>query len=98
MDLAEALLSGCGFQVVTPREEHRRGGHVALAHPEAVRICRALKAAGVVPDYRPPKIVRLAPVPLYTTFMDCFEAVTRLCRIVETREYERYSGERERVA
>ena len=41
-----------------------------------------------MPDFRPPDIVRLAPVPLYTSFADCVEAVRRLKTILETRWYE----------
>ena len=73
-----------GFRFANPREDHRRGGHVAWAHPEAARLCRALKAAGVVTDFRPPDIVRFAPVPLYNTFEECHETAERLRTILET--------------
>ncbi len=75
------------FRFANPRETHRRGGHVALAHPEGARLCRAFKAAGVVTDFRPPDIVRLAPVPLYNTFEECHETVERLHRIMADRAY-----------
>jgi len=75
---------------VTPTEDHRRGGHVALTHPEAARICRALIASGVIPDHRPPDIVRLAPVALYTSFADVREAVSRLRAILADRTYESF--------
>ncbi len=76
-----------GFRFANPREDRRRGGHVALAHPEGARLCRALKAAGVITDFRPPDIVRFAPVPLYNTFEECHETVERLHRIVTTGEH-----------
>ena len=76
--LVDAELAEHGVTIGTPREEHRRGGHVALIHPEATRLCKALIQAGVVPDYRPPNIIRLAPVALYNTFGDCFAAVQKL--------------------
>ena len=94
MELADAHLAHLGFQVVTPREPARRGGHVSLAHPEAWRICQALKLAGVVPDFRPPDIVRLAPTALYNSHRDCVEAVARLHHIASTRAYERFSPTR----
>ncbi|MCS6777491.1 MAG: kynureninase [Chloroherpetonaceae bacterium] len=97
MQLASAELTSFGFQCVTPRAPERRGGHIALAHPEAVRICRALRAHGVVPDYRPPDIVRLAPVALYNTRQECQEAIRRLRHIMETEEYRRYATEREYI-
>ena len=83
-----------GFRFANPREDRRRGGHVALVHREAARLCRALKVAGVVTDYRPPDIVRLAPVPLYNSFADCHAAVERLVEIMAARAYEDYPVER----
>jgi kynureninase len=97
MELADTRLAPYGFIVVTPREDHRRGGHVALAHPEAMRICHALRRAGVTPDFRPPDIVRLAPAPLYTSFAECEEAVTRLVDIMRDRSYEDLPMERGNV-
>jgi len=89
-ELVEAELSEFGVGCVTPTEDHRRGGHVALTHPEAARICRALIAAGVIPDHRPPDIVRLAPVALYTSFADVREAVSRLRAILADQTHESF--------
>jgi kynureninase len=97
MALIEAELPGHGFVFANPREDRRRGGHVALLHPEAARICKALRQAGVIPDYRPPRIVRLAPVALYTSFYDCWLAVRRLKAVMDERQYERFPTERELV-
>lgn len=94
IELADAHLAPLGFQVVTPREPARRGGHVSLAHPEAWRICQALKAADVVPDFRPPDVVRLAPAALYNSYGECLEAVTRLATIVATRAHEKFPAAR----
>ncbi len=87
-------LEAHGFRFANPREGERRGGHVSLVHPEAARLCRALKDAGVVTDFRPPDIVRLAPVPLYNSFADCEAAVARLAAIMAARTYENYPVER----
>jgi kynureninase len=70
------------FAIVTPRDEKRRGGHVAIAHPDAQAFCRALRERNVVTDYRSPNIIRLAPSPLYNSFDDCFEAVEQLRSIL----------------
>lgn len=53
-------------EIVTPREPERRGGHVTVRHADAARLSRALRARGVVPDHRPPDLVRFAPVAFYT--------------------------------
>ena len=86
----DADLAPLGFTVVTPRGELARGGHVALAHADAWRICCALKAAGVVVDFRRPDLIRLAPSPFYTSFADLAEAIARLKTIWQTRAHEKF--------
>jgi len=82
IDLARGRLGRYGGGVVTPAEAARRGGHVTLAHPAAAKLSRALRARGVVPDFRPPDMLRLAPAPLYTSFAECQAAVDALDRIL----------------
>lgn len=94
MDQVERELAGLGFTIANPRPDPERGGHVALAHPEAWRICQALKAAGVVPDFRRPDIIRLAPAPLFNTFADCAAAVAALHHIVRTGAHEKFPTHR----
>ena len=89
MARVEAELAPLGFTIATPRGAAARGGHVALAHPDAWRICQALKRAGVVPDFRAPDLLRLAPSPLYTRFADCADAMARLREVVASRAHER---------
>jgi len=98
IDLADEVLAPLGFEVGTPREAARRGGHVALEHPAAVRIARALKAHRIIPDFRPPDVIRLAPVPLYTRFRDVGQVVLTLKAIVESGEYLQFADERAVVA
>jgi kynureninase len=87
-----------GFAIATPLEPRRRGGHVALSHPEAVRITAAMKAAGVIPDFRFPNLIRLAPVALYTSFHDVWKAVHLIRDIVGSGEHLKHPGERGPVA
>ncbi|HUG16170.1 MAG TPA: kynureninase [Thermomicrobiales bacterium] len=87
-----------GYRIGTPLEHARRGGHVALEHANGPQIARALKARGVVPDFRPPNVVRLAPVPLYSSFVDVWETVRHLREIVDTGEFHALADVREVVA
>jgi kynureninase len=87
-----------GYGIGTPRDHGRRGGHVAVEHPHGPQIARALKQRGVVPDFRPPNVVRLAPVPLYTSFTDVWDTVAHLRAIIETGEYRTLNESREVVA
>lgn len=98
MYLIEEELSDYGFTIGNPREDAVRGGHVALEHPEAVRINEALKAAGVVPDFRYPNVIRLAPVPLYVRYVDVYDLVYILKEIMDTKAYAAYENKAGTVA
>ncbi|MGE1164170.1 kynureninase [Peribacillus simplex] len=98
IDLIEHELEDMGFFIGTPREDIRRGGHVSLEHKEAARICKALKENGVIPDFRAPNIIRLAPVALYTSYAEVWEVVQILKKIMSEKQYEKFKNEREVVA
>ncbi|HEX6989913.1 MAG TPA: kynureninase, partial [Bacillota bacterium] len=85
IDLIDEYLAGFGFRIGTPRDPDRRGGHVALCHPDAARIAAALRGLGVVPDFRPPDVIRLAPSPLYTRFEDVWRVVHLLREMMRQR-------------
>jgi len=93
IQLLDAQLTEFGVAIVTPREAERRGGHVAFRHPDARTLAVALRAHGIVPDFRPPDILRLAPVPLYVSFADCHQAVVRLRALLETDGYQSFQGQ-----
>jgi kynureninase len=76
--LADAWLAPHGFGIASPRDAGRRGSHVALRHPEARSFVRALIARGVVPDFRPPDLIRLGPAPLATRYVDVWDALDTL--------------------
>ncbi|WP_019414764.1 kynureninase [Paenisporosarcina sp. TG20] len=97
-DLIQSEIDSYGFVDVTPLIDEERGGHIALAHPEAARICKALKQANVVPDFRSPDIIRLAPVSFYSSFEDVWEMVQRLKKIMVEETYKNFSNERNVVA
>jgi kynureninase len=97
-DLVQAEVGSFGIIDVTPKEDHSRGGHIALAHPEAARICKALKEASVVPDFRAPDIIRLAPISFYSSFEDVWEMVQRLKAIMIEETYKTFTNERNVVA
>ncbi|QBP40403.1 kynureninase [Paenisporosarcina antarctica] len=97
-DLIQAEVGRFSFVDVTPVDDEARGGHIALAHPEAARICKALKQANVVPDFRSPDIIRLAPISFYSSFEDVWEMVQRLKLIMAEETYKTFSNERNVVA
>lgn len=50
---------------------------------------QALIARGVTGDFRSPDILRFGFAPLYTSFLDVWEAVQHLKLVMEDREWER---------
>ncbi|SDJ78200.1 kynureninase [Sediminibacillus albus] len=91
-------LEGYGFSAANPADHQARGGHVFIEHKEAVRICKALKDAGVIPDFRAPRGIRLAPVALYNTFEEVWLVVQKLKTIMEKELYKQYENKRGVVA
>lgn len=90
VQLADARLCGPphDFRVGSPRDPERRGGHVALERDaDLYRISLALKNRGVVPDFREPNVMRIAPVALYNSFSDVWRVVQHLVEIVESGEH-----------
>ncbi|MBU8772974.1 kynureninase [Cytobacillus oceanisediminis] len=96
--LIQHELDGHGFILRNPLDEKKRGGHIYLEHPEAARICKALKAEGVIPDFRAPNGIRLAPVALYNTFEDVWKTVQILKGIMEQEKYKQFENKRGVVA
>ena len=92
MQVADAELAELGFAIGTPREARRRGGHVSLQHENAQPMSLALRARGVVPDFRKPDVIRLAPSPLYNTFTECWDALQALKEITVSRAYEEFAA------
>jgi kynureninase len=85
--LHDERLAGLGFSLGSPRDPAARGSHVSLRHDEAWPICRALiERAAVIPDFRGPDSIRLGVAPLYTRFVDVWDAIERLCGLVERGE------------
>lgn len=98
MYLIDVRLRPYGFSYGNPTEDDRRGGHVALEHDDAIRITKALKDRGVIPDFRYPNVIRLAPVALYVSYEDVHRMVEILIDIMETKAYEAYGKDRGTVA
>jgi kynureninase len=97
-DLVELRLTRrFGVEVVTPWDDRQRGGHLTLAHPAAGNLSRALRARGVIPDFRPPDLLRLAPSPLYTSFAECAAAIDVLEDILTTNAHEHLTEPPDRV-
>ena len=71
--------------VATPRDPERRGCQLSLRVPDAAALTKALRHRhGVIADAREPDVIRLAPVPLYSTYHDCWRAAEAIAEEVGT--------------
>lgn len=91
-----------GFELFSPQESTRRGSHISLIHPQAWQICQALQEGiedypPVIPDFRPPQIIRMGVAPLYTSFEDLTITVKYLNAIVENQWYFKYPTDKPQV-
>ena len=98
VELHDEWLTPLGFELGSPRDAARRGSHVAIRHDEAWPICRALiERADVIPDFRGPDTIRLGVAPLYTRYVDVWDALDRLRGLVERGEQRMVDATRSRV-
>ena len=70
VELLDTWLAPLGCSLGSPRDASRRGGGIAIRHPEARRITVELQARGVITDFRAPDSVRVGMSPLTTSFED----------------------------
>jgi len=98
MTLIDSELSEYEFVIANPRDESIRGGHIYLEHKEAARICKALKVNNVIPDFRLPNGIRLAPVALYNTFEEVWKTVQILNMIMKEKQYMKVENKRDVIA
>ena len=73
--LAIDLCDQLGLSTPTPREPGRRGNHVAVAHPNAKAVVKALQARNIIFDFREPDIIRAGCSPLTTRFVDVYDGL-----------------------
>ncbi|KAM0786499.1 hypothetical protein ACM66B_001957 [Microbotryomycetes sp. NB124-2] len=83
VDKLQSLTDGNNvhFTIITPSDPSRRGAQLSLLfHPvESMDpIFESMRVKGVLGDERRPGVVRLAPVPMYNNWDDCWQAATAL--------------------
>jgi len=72
--------------ILTPSDPEARGCQLSLrlrrSPAEAHKVFDALAAAGFTGDWREPDVIRVAPVPLYNTFVEVWEFAATLGRLL----------------
>jgi kynureninase len=64
-----------GFRCIAPRSHGERGSQLSFAHEQAYAIMQAIIERGVIGDFRQPDLLRFGFTPLYTRFVDAWDAV-----------------------
>jgi kynureninase len=82
MTLVEQECGGCGFTIATPRAPAARGSQVSLCHAHGYAIVQALIGCGVIGDFRAPDLLRFGFAPLFTRFVDVWDAVAALKNVM----------------
>jgi kynureninase len=84
LQLVEQRCESARFEITCPRAAEERGSQVSLRHPEGYAIMQALIAQGVIGDFRAPDVFRFGFAPLYTRYMDMWNAVDRLAATMDS--------------
>ncbi len=88
IELVETRCAGHGLSLVTPRDESLRGSQASFAHADAgYAVMQALIARGVIGDFRAPDVLRFGFTPLYTRFVDVWDAVEICRQVLESGEW-----------
>jgi len=74
------------FKIITPSYPQQRGAQLSLRFRERhmLPIYEILHDKGIVIDERKPDVIRVAPLPMYNTFEDCWRFVDALLQAVGT--------------
>lgn len=69
------------FEIITPRTSQERGAQISIRLAPGLLddVLESLEAEAVIVDERKPDVIRVAPAPLYNTFVD----VWQFCQVLE---------------
>jgi kynureninase len=73
--LVETRCGEFGLRCVSPTIDSERGSQLSFAHDHAYALMQAIIDRGVIGDFRRPNLVRFGFTPLYTRYVDCWDAV-----------------------
>ena len=87
LQLLESSAATHELQLISPRENSKRGSQLAFVHPQAFSICQALIERGVIADFRAPDVLRLGFAALYLSYQDIWKAAHILIEIMVSKTY-----------
>ena len=87
--LVERTCADQGLRLISPRDAARRGSQVSFAHAEGYAVMQALIDRGVIGDFRQPDVMRFGLAPLYTRYVDVWDAVEVLSEVLDSHAWDR---------
>ena len=75
------------LRLASPQNSELRGSHLAYCHPQGYAVMQALIADNVIGDFRDPDVMRFGFTPLYTRFVDVWDAAAALCCVLNTASW-----------
>ncbi len=74
------------FEVITPANQNERGCQLSVyLHGQGKELFNSLMQNGVITDWREPNVIRLAPVPFYTSFEDMYDFGQILKKLINSK-------------
>ncbi len=87
--LMDQELCGHNFHLASPKDTAQRGSQICFAHEQGWPIVQCLTAHNVIGDFRAPDIVRFGFTPLYLGYVELWDAVAILRRIMDERLWDK---------
>ena len=73
------------FEIITPEDHNKRGAQLSLYFFKDAELIFSHLNKKFVVDYRKPNVLRVAPVPLYNSFLEVYYFIKELKNILKTR-------------
>jgi kynureninase len=89
---AERMAPVCAehdFELAGPSAAEARGSQISYRHPEGYPIIQALKARGVIGDFRDPDVLRFGLTPLYLSHAEVARAVENIGEVMASGAWDR---------
>jgi kynureninase len=86
--LIDERCASFNLQCVSPRSHAVRGSQLSFAHPNAYPIMQAIIERGVIGDFREPNLMRFGFAPLYTRYVDVWNAVEIIRDVLASKAWD----------
>ena len=73
------------FEIITPKDHNKRGAQLSLYFFKDAELIFSHLNKKFVVDYRKPNVLRVAPVPLYNSYLEVYYFIKELENILKTR-------------